>query len=392
MLDEKGFKRKRFADLFEEMEAKAQEAFGEKVNTYERSPLGIILRLFAWFLSILWQNTEDVYNSAYPHTAQGASLFRLGPYSGITRLQAGYATGLLTITGTPGYTVEKGFRASDKKVVFETTEIVTLGDNGSGTVVIKAVEPGTSGNRPANAIATIVNPNGNITSVTNPIPTRKGRNLESAQEFRDRFSISTEGRGKATVPAIRKAMLEVTGVRAAAVVENYKNTADTAGRPPKSVQVYVLGGEPNEIAQAIFENKAGGIEPYGNQSVVVKDEAGFEHTMKFSYATEVYIHLRITVTRSNTFPSNGASLIKTASIKYVGGEDEDGIIYTGLNLGESVIHSALVAVRTEVEGITDLKVEISKNGGTTWTQSNIVIQPSEVAQTSFDRISVVIQS
>ncbi|MGF9907889.1 baseplate J/gp47 family protein [Brevibacillus porteri] len=391
MLDEKGFKRKRFADLFEEMEAKSKEAYGEKINTSERSPLGIILRLFAWFLSKLWQVTEDVYNSAYPHTAQGASLFRLGPYSGIKRLLAEYAIGLIAITGTPGYTVEKGFRVSDKKVVFETTEPITLGVNGTGTVAIRAVETGASGNKPAGVITTIVNPNGNITGVTNPIPTTKGRNLETPLEFRERFSISSEGRGKATVPAIRKAMLEVTGVRAAAVVENYKNVNDSEGRPPKSIEVYVLGGDSKEIAQAIFENKAGGIEPYGNQSETVKDDAGFEHIVRFSYAIEVTIHLRMTVVRSTSFPSNGASLLKTAAIKYIGGEDEDGIIYTGLNLGMPVIHSALVAARTEVEGIADLIVELSKDG-TTWTKGNIAIAPHEVAQTSYNKISVVMQS
>ncbi|MED1784229.1 baseplate J/gp47 family protein [Brevibacillus fortis] len=389
MLDEKGFKRKRFADLFEEMEAKAKEAYGEKVNTSERSPLGIILSLFAWFLSKLWQVTEDVYNSAYPHTAQGASLFRLGPYSGIQRLQAEKSRGILQITGTPDYIVDKGFRVSDGKIVFETTDSAALGANGTGTVGIQAVEPGASGNKPAGTITTIVNPNGNITGVTNSIPTTKGRNLETPLEFRERFSISSEGRGKATVSAIRKAMLEVTGVRAAAVVENYKNVNDSDGRPPKSIEVYVLGGDPKEIAQAIFENKAGGIEPYGKQSETVKDEAGFEHIVRFSYAIEVPIHLRITVMRSSSFPSDGVSLIKTAAIKYIGGEDEDGIIYTGLNLGMPIIHSALVAVRTEVTGITDLIVELSKDG-TTWTKGNISIAPHEVAQTSYNRISVVI--
>ncbi|MCC8435408.1 hypothetical protein HP567_012710 [Brevibacillus sp. M2.1A] len=186
-------------------------------------------------------------------------------------------------------------------------------------------------------------------------------------------------------------MLEVTGVRAAAVVENYKNVTDSDGRPPKSIEIYVLGGDPKEIAEAIFENKAGGIEPYGNQTETVKDDAGFEHIVRFRYAIEVPIQLRMTVVRSTSFPSDGASLLKTAAIKYIGGEDEDGIIYTGLNLGMPVIHSALVAVRTEVEGITDLIVELSKDG-TTWTEGNIAIAPHQVAQTSFDKISVVIQS
>ncbi|ELK38885.1 baseplate protein, partial [Brevibacillus agri BAB-2500] len=45
MLDEKGFKRKRFRDWWIEIEAKARSVFGEQVNLTERTPLGIILRL-----------------------------------------------------------------------------------------------------------------------------------------------------------------------------------------------------------------------------------------------------------------------------------------------------------------------------------------------------------
>ncbi|MDC0761703.1 baseplate J/gp47 family protein [Brevibacillus sp. AG] len=391
MLDEKGFKRKRFADLFAEMEAKAKEAFGEKVNTSDRSPLGIILRMFAWFLSKLWQSTEDVYNSAYPNTAQGASLYRLGPYAGIRRLTAGKAVGVLSLTGTPNYTEVSGFKVSDGRIVFETIEPVALGSDGKGTAKIRAMEAGSMGNLPAGTITTVVNPNGDITSVTNLLPTTRGRDLETEREFRDRFSISTEGRGKGTIPAIRKALMEVPGVRAAAVVENYTNVTDSAGRPSKSIEAYVLGGDKYDIGQTIFENKGGGIEPYGTQTVTVKDDAGVSHIMRFSYATEVYIHLRITVSTLNNFLANGPALIKTEAIKYLGGEDEDGTIYTGLNMGMNVVHSALVSLRTRVEGIEDLKVEMSKDG-ISWTQENIEIAPYEVAQTSHDKISVVIQS
>lgn len=391
MLDEKGFKRRRFADLFAEMEVKAKEAFGEKVNTSERSPLGIILRIFAWFSSIIWQSMEDVYNSAYPNTAQGASLYRLGPYAGIRHLTNEKAVGVVSLTGTPNYTEDSGFKVSKGRIVFETIEAVTLGSDGKGTVKIRAMEAGSMGNLPAGAITTIVNPNGDITSVTNLLPTTRGRDLETEREFRDRFSISTEGRGKGTIPAIRKALMEVPGVRAAAVVENYKNATDSAGRPAKSIEAYVLGGDKYEIGQTIFENKGGGIEPFGKQTVTVIDDAGVSHIMKFSYATEVYIHLKVTLTTTANFLANGSALMKTETIKYIGGEDEDGTIYTGLNMGMEVIHSALVALRANVEGVRDIKVEVSKDG-ITWTQGNIDIASYEVAQTAHDKISVVIQS
>ncbi|WP_079908282.1 baseplate J/gp47 family protein [Paenibacillus sp. 32352] len=387
-LDSTGFKRKRFADLYAEIEAKAKEVFGQQLNTSERSPMGIILRLFAWFLSKAWQNTEDVYYSAYPNTAEGVSLFRLGPYAGITQLPATRATTELIITGTPNYTVKAGFRASYGSIVFETTRDINLGDSGSEKAPIQALEYGRTGNVPAGTITTIVNPSEHVFSVTNPTPATGGREVETPKEFRERFSISTDGMGKGTLSSIRAALLKTKGVRAATVVENYQTVKDANGRPPKSFEAYVLGGAAQDIGETIFNNKAAGIEPYGTESVTVIDDAGFEHTMKFSYAAEIPIYLKMTVTTNTSFPFDGVDQIKTAAIRYIGGKDADDSLYTGLNMGAKVVHSALVAIRSEIDGISDLKVEISKDGST-WVQDSVSIAPSEVAQTAYNLITVV---
>ncbi|OJF16364.1 MAG: hypothetical protein A6D91_11920 [Bacillaceae bacterium G1] len=232
-LTPKGFKRKQYSDIIEEMELRARELFGENINLSERSFLGLLIRLFAWFLSIVWQLAEKVYYAAYPDTAEGASLDYLGPYAGIRRRDAQRATGKILITGTPGYTVQAGFLVSTSQdVFFETTEDVTLDTNGKATAPIRAVEPGASGNVPAGAITEIVTPDPRVESVINPERTAGGRERETDAEFRARYFLSAEGRGAATLLAIRSALLQVDGVRAADVVENYRMTPDEAGRPP----------------------------------------------------------------------------------------------------------------------------------------------------------------
>lgn len=169
MLDSTGFKRLRFDDLFSQMEDKAKESFGDTVNTSVRSPLGIILRIFAWFLAIIWSTAEDVYNSGYIPTATGNNLDRLGPQVGISRTLAQWAAGSLEITGTIGFTVPAGTRAATKSgVVFETMADVTL-TTGAATVAIEALEPGVSGNVAAGAISVVVNPVPDITGVTNVV-------------------------------------------------------------------------------------------------------------------------------------------------------------------------------------------------------------------------------
>src|SRR5690606_37484564 len=123
----------------------------------------------------------------------------LGPYAGIRRRQAQHATGTIEITGTPNYTVPAGFLVSTaNEVFFETTEAVTLDQDGKGTAPIRAVETGPSGNVPEGAITEIVTPDPDVSSVTNPERTTGGRDKETDTEFRARFNISAEEIGRAS--------------------------------------------------------------------------------------------------------------------------------------------------------------------------------------------------
>jgi uncharacterized phage protein gp47/JayE len=389
MLDAKGFKRPTYAEIFAEMEVEARARFGENVNTSERSFLGILLRLFAWFLSKVWQTAENTYYSGYVNTAEGVQLDRLGPYVGIQRKLATWATGTIQMTGTPGHTEPAGFRVETPSgVVFETVDDITLDSSGVGTGEIRALEPGTIGNVAAGTITVISNPNAHITSVTNPAPTSGGQNKETDQEFRERFALSVSGGGAATVDSIRSALLRTPGVRAAVVIENNTMTTDAAGRPPKSFEAYVLGGQPEDIGQTILNTKAAGIESFGTESVVVKDISGNPHTIRFSYAEEVPIHVRVTVRTNNQYPVDGDVQVESAIIRYIGGEDYDGQLYVGLNMGDDVIHSRLIAAVYKVAGIEDATVELSTDGAN-WVQSNIPIDQQQVAQTSHTIIEVV---
>ncbi|MCY7484441.1 baseplate J/gp47 family protein [Paenibacillus alvei] len=390
MLDSKGFKRQRFAELFEEMEAKAKEVFGESVNTSERSPLGIILRIFAWFLSKLWQDTEATYNSAYINTAEGVQLDRLGPHVGIRRNPEQYATGQIQIAGTAGQMVPAGFRVqTSTDVIFMTTVDVELDSTGGATVDIRAIQAGRSGNVAPNMIAVISNPVPGITSITNTEATAGGREIETDQEFRERFSLSVAGGGAATVDSVRSALLGSGGVRAAVVIENTSMTPDALGRPPKSFEAYVLGGDPESIGRTILNTKAAGIETYGDQSVEVTDLSGNVHMIKYSNAVEVQIYIKATLRKNPSYPADGDEQVVSALVRDIGGEDIDGQLYVGLNMGAAVIHSRLVSAAYKVAGIDDIKLELSKDG-TVWTEDNIYIAAREVAQTSHDNITVVV--
>lgn len=389
-LDKTGFKRKTYSELVDSMSAKAKEKFGADANTTERSVLGIIIRIISWFFSLLWQDTEDVYHSAFRKTAEGVQLDMLLPYAGITRNLADFAYGQIEITGTPNHFIESGFLVStNTDIFFETLYDLTLNSEGKGTIDIVALEIGAIGNVGANTISQIVNPDADIFSVNNPLKTNGGREKETDAEARERADITVEGVGSATTAAIRSNLLKLSSVRAAKVIENYSDVVDQYGTPPRAIQAFVLGGSDEEIAKAIHEKKAGGIQPYGTTYVDVLDLSGELKKIGFTRASEVNIFIKVSVKTNTLFSSKGINQIKTALIKYVGGTDISNNSYAGLNMGDDVIVSRLIAKTYSVDGIEDVTVEVSTDG-IIYCDSNVLIGLQEVAQTHFNNIEVAI--
>ena len=209
-LTERGFLRPSYADLLDAFEVKAKELFGSTVNLSVRSPLGIFLRIFAWFAGLTWQLAEDVYNSGFIDTAAGVSLARLGAFIGIRVLAAQKATGSITITGDAGATIYAGFIVQARNNQrFVTLEDVTISSSGTATVPIQAFEAGPDGNVAAGTIDTVVTPLAAAISVTNAAATVGGRNRETDQEFRERYLSSVDKPGGSNTDAIRAQLTEL---------------------------------------------------------------------------------------------------------------------------------------------------------------------------------------
>lgn len=385
-LSDKGFKRKRYRDIIDGMEGRAREFFGENINLSERSPLGLLLRVIAWSISMLWQATEAVYNAAFVDTAEGNNLDKVALYIGITRMAAIRATGKVKFTGDDGTAIEEGFLIeTEDGVQFVTTEEVEI-EAGEATADIIADEPGVDGNVPADTITEIVNPVEGLDSVTNEEETEGGRNKETDAELRERYLDSVAKGGASTIDSIRASLLDIDDVRAALVIEN--NTMDTVeGRPPKSFESYVLGGDPGDVANTILQTKAAGIQAYGTESEIVEDEAGQQHTIGFTYANEVNIEINVTKTTNEEYPEDGDERLVTEIVKYIGGVDEDGSVYAGLSMGQAVIYTQIIKACYRVPGLDDVDITINKVGEAAGTD-NISIELAEVAETDYEKVSV----
>lgn len=372
ILDKNGFKRKTYQELKSDMEEKFKEGFGADINLSARSPLGILLMIFAWFLSLVWELAERVYNSAFVSKATGVQLDRLGPYIGISRNGSTRAYGEIRIKGTPGHVVEAGNQfKTERDVVFDLTDNVEIGSDTFGIGPIECTVAGGIGNVGSNEIIVIVNPSDKVEAVTNLEATFGGEEEETDSEFRKRY-FQSGSQGTSLIDEV----LEVPGVRYALINQNVYATEHN-GIPPHAIAPFVFGGNDLDVAAAIFRKKAGGIQSFGTTIVDITDSQGIIHSIGFSRPIFVDIYVKVKVTPGAAFPSNGKSLLQQTIVDYL----------SNLSIGDDVVLSKLIRITSTIEGIDDLEIVLSTDG-ISYNVQNIAIGTDSVARTSLDKVVV----
>ncbi len=119
-----GFNIKRLENIRAEIDADLKSIYGDGVNLEPESPLGQHAGTFADREASLWEKLEELYNAAYPNTAQGVALDEVVSITAIARLGARKSTVTVRVDGTPGTLVPVGFVASvdiNNLARFETT-------------------------------------------------------------------------------------------------------------------------------------------------------------------------------------------------------------------------------------------------------------------------------
>ncbi|MBT4265067.1 MAG: hypothetical protein HOD85_12750 [Deltaproteobacteria bacterium] len=226
-------------------------------------------------------------------------------------------------------------------------------------------------------LTVIENPITGWDRVENLLDASTGRLEETDAAFRSRRESSLALIGSATVEAIAAALLNVTSVTSAVVYENPTGITDGDGRPPYSIECLVAGGTPADICENIFENKAGGIETYGNQTPVVhQDSQGIDHTIEFSRLTEVPMyHALVITTNSDPYEGaiwdtvNGETNLLAAIVNF----------YDDFAAGQNVKSIPyLMAAIGAIDGIKTISLFTDRSAAPT-TDTEVVIASNEIA-------------
>lgn len=231
---------------------------------------------------------------------------------------------------------------------------------------------------PSLTLNTIETPITGWDSVENPLDAVLGRDEESDAELKLRRDTALQQAGAATIDAIFSQLSSLEGVTTVKIFENETEVVDLEGRPPKSYEAVIRGGDEDEIAQSIWDTKPAGIRTVGDINKAVLDSQNFPQSVNFSRPTALDIYVIMNVTTDLNFPTNGETQIVENIIAY--GET--------FEVGQDVIViPKLLCTVADIDGILDVEVLVGTSASPTLSD-NIIVADNEIAD--FDTSRVVI--
>ena len=233
-----------------------------------------------------------------------------------------------------------------------------------------------------NQIVTKVN---GLDSVINYASGITGRAVESDTELR--MGLGTrQKQATANEVAIQNEIRKVPGVEYARVYSN-REIIEVNGRPPKSYESVVVGGDEQAIAETIFHKGPAGIEAFGNIIKDVIDSEGFHWDIGFSRPINKYIWIKIEYSRNyeEDLPLDIVSAIQNNILAWS---------QNALGVGVDLIFQRMFRPVYDVQGIgfADIKVAVTDDltppATEDYVSENVVIEEVEIAVIDRTRISV----
>lgn len=329
------------------------------------------------------QATTVADSTLYTITYAGATTTNTISYtSGVGATQASIQSGIQAVVQashpTLTATITNNILYIDRVSVFDTVNFTSSANIG----IVKARKVGslTAVNAgpitgEANTITSIQTPKTGWDAVTNPTAVVPGEDVETDEELRERFRQSKYIRATNILEALYSDLISLANVIEVQIYENDTDVVDANGVPAHSFLPIILGGDPLDIAESIWENKPLGIRSYGNTTQTIYDSQGFPHEIGFERPNPVDIYIRMDLTTDSNYPQNGDDLIKS------------NLTSTDFGIGDDVIYSRLYTPINSVPGHQVNSLEVSLDG-ITWNTNNISIPFNGIANLESANITI----
>lgn len=386
-----GFTAKTQTEIEEEIRTELQSTISAGLDLQVDSPLGQIVSIIARQQAQTWELAQAAYAGRYRDTATGFSLDNIGAYTDTTRIGATKSTVNCTVNvdpGTYGIGTLIAHTVGNPNDRFTNTAVVTNGGGSAANFTDVPFEAEVAGPVIAfsGTLTVIAEPVTGWNSITNPLDAAVGANSEIDTRYRIRQETSLASTGSAPAASIRAQVLAITGVDACRVFQNVTDAIDSNSLPPHSLEVLVTGdttalnNAENEIVTTILNNKAAGIQAYGQfGAVTVQDAQGVNQTINYSRTTQINIYLEVDLNMVNA-QYGGDTAVQAALVSFSEAQYSND---------DDVILSALSAeIFDKVAGVVDvtaIRVGIAPSPTQT---TNWVIGPREIADFDTSRITV----
>ena len=382
-LHKRGFLAPTYEEILDSVEDDLMQRFGTDIVLTSNSNFGIIARLIAWRETLLIQELQKTYYSAYISTATESSLDRIGANLDLPRKVATPSFANIQIVTDDEYLIQAGEQfETDDGVVFDLIKDVTTAKDSSGQYigvgVVQSVETGDFNNVLPNTITIVSNPDEDIISVTNPQKAAGGQDDEDDSTYRARLIMENVAKPGPSTAGIKSALMNLPGVRQVNVVENPNAEANQYGDPPYSVHIYVLGGKEQDIAQCLVDHVAAGITMAGTKQITAPDNTGTPQTVSFDFAKDKPIYATVQIRTNEEWNADeGVQDVKQAIADYV----------NNLLMGQEVYLTKIYPSIYSIPGVGEAKVQIGTDQNQLYDK-DIVTEPFEAVSCNTDNIQV----
>jgi hypothetical protein len=354
-----------------------RDALGENFRTDDDEPQGQFISILSEQIATAEKLGESIDAAGRVGGANGAALDFLLGLTAISRRPASFSSVTLHLAGVDGTVVPAGAVVRDDQGNDWASVADSAAFAGGADVAFRAVSAG-----PLKALAGTVWTLRTVvlgwTGATNAGDAAPGRLAQKDAEARRLLQLSFRSGGGSSDETIRSVLLGLPGVTEALVISNRHWYPDEDGRPPKSFECVVRGGDDASIALAIWRAMAGGIEPVGDVPNTITDSQGDAQSVPFSRPIDVPIYLDWRYRPKSNAPTNLEALVRQALLNFG----------NSLHMGDDVEPWAFEQV-VETAGMVEAGLRVGTSAGPTSTRP-LVITRKQLATFDSTRITFTV--
>lgn len=298
------------------------------LNTDPETPAGQLIDSITEM--IIRHDNEMLYlfNMFDPLKAEGIWQDALGKIYFLTRKPAINSTAKVKCYGRAGTFIPQGalIRSSINDTQWQTLKSINLTTEDYTLVDVQCTTAGAIEAAP-NTLTKIITTIAGWDSCTNEAAAIVGNAAENRAAFEARRYKSVAYNSRCFLDSVYSRLADLSGVLALCCRHNVSDNIVTMdGIPvlPHSVYICILGGDDNEIAEALHETVGGGCDYTGSVEIDVIDKVDkrTKHPIKFNRPLDKAVNVTVRLRKGSNTPPNADETIKDLVFNNFYGTDE----------------------------------------------------------------------